>query len=123
MASPHAAGVAALIVSKYGYPTRARRLDAAPRSSRDPAATATKTPCPKPPAFTYTRLLPTGSTVTATHSARALQQRVLRQRHRQRPPGGRSLKPVPRDFFREFSRDLYFGGLWTITYTTRGDTP
>ena len=50
-------------------------------------------------------------------------QRLLRQRHPQRPPGGRSLTPVPRDSFREFSRDRYFGGLWTITYTTRGDTP
>lgn len=30
-------------------------------------ATATDTPCPTPPAFAYTRILPTGATVTATH--------------------------------------------------------
>ncbi|MEV7966210.1 S8 family serine peptidase [Sphaerisporangium sp. NPDC088356] len=69
MASPRAAGVAALIVSKYGH-----------RDGRDGKTlspdlveailkgTATKTPCPNPPAYTYTRTLPSGSTVTATHT-------------------------------------------------------
>jgi len=68
MASPHAVGVAALIVGKLGF--------------RDPRtggkalfpdvvglvlkATATKTPCPDPPTVTYTRHRPDGSTVTAT---------------------------------------------------------
>ena len=39
-------------------------------------------------------------------------------------PAGRSATSAGlRDSFREFSRDVYLGGLWTITYTTRGDTP
>jgi hypothetical protein len=69
MASPHAAGVATLAVGRWGF--------------RDPRGggkflfpdvtefllrrTATDTPCPSPPAFTYTRILPTGETVTDTH--------------------------------------------------------
>ncbi|MGN9842675.1 S8 family peptidase [Nonomuraea sp. H19] len=69
MASPRAAGVAALIVSKSGY--RDQRHGG---KTLDPAiveaalkATATRTSCPNPPAFTYTRHLPNGTTVTATH--------------------------------------------------------
>jgi subtilisin family serine protease len=73
MASPHAAGVAALGVGRLGLPD--------PRQGGKfafPAlvellmrATATDTPCPTPAAFTYTRLVlqPDGTfqTVTATH--------------------------------------------------------
>ncbi|MFC6082247.1 S8 family serine peptidase [Sphaerisporangium aureirubrum] len=69
MASPRAAGVAALIVSKYG--TRDWR-NGGKTMSPDLVegvlkATATKTACPTPPAYTYTRILPNGTTVTATH--------------------------------------------------------
>jgi subtilisin family serine protease len=76
MASPHAAGVAALAVGRLGFPD--------PRHAGSgkfafPSlvellmrATATDTPCPTPPAYTYTRLVlqPDGSyqTVTATHT-------------------------------------------------------
>jgi subtilisin family serine protease len=76
MASPHAAGVAALAVGRLGLPD--------PRQGGGgkfafPSlvellmrATATATPCPTPPAYTYTRLVlqPDGSyqTVTATHT-------------------------------------------------------
>ncbi|MEV4295507.1 S8 family peptidase [Microbispora rosea] len=70
MASPRAAGVAALIVSKYGKRDRAHG-----GLTLDPdtveailKGTATRTACPNPPTFTYTRNLPTGSTVTATHT-------------------------------------------------------
>lgn len=70
MASPRAAGVAALIVSRYGKRDRARgglTLDP-DKVEAILKATATRTPCPNPPAFTYTRILPSGSTVTATHT-------------------------------------------------------
>ena len=67
MASPHAVGVAALIVSQRGS-----SLDGG--YGLDPAvtesvlrSTATQHACPEPRAFTYTRHLPTGETVTATH--------------------------------------------------------
>ncbi|MGW0808128.1 S8 family serine peptidase [Nonomuraea sp. NPDC002799] len=69
MASPRAVGVAALIVSKYGQRDRrngGKTLDPAVVESAL-RATATKTACPTPPAFTYTRHLPNGTTVTATH--------------------------------------------------------
>ncbi|WP_113704175.1 S8 family serine peptidase [Nonomuraea lactucae] len=69
MASPRAAGVAALIVSRFGHrdwrhggkTLNPAVVEAALR------ATATRTSCPNPPAFTYTRHLPNGTTVTATH--------------------------------------------------------
>jgi lantibiotic leader peptide-processing serine protease len=74
MASPHAAGVAALGVGRLGLPD--------PRGGGKFAfpdlvellmrTTATDTPCPTPAAFTYTRLVlqPDGTfqTVTATHT-------------------------------------------------------
>jgi subtilisin family serine protease len=69
MASPRAAGVAALIVSKYGH----RDFSHGGLTMNPDAVeavlkgTATKTACPEPRAFTYTRILPTGQTVTATH--------------------------------------------------------
>ncbi|MFC4589269.1 S8 family serine peptidase [Sphaerisporangium corydalis] len=69
MASPRAVGVAALIVSEYG-----RRDGRTGGKTLDPGVveailkgTATKTACPSPPAYTYTRHLPAGNTVTATH--------------------------------------------------------
>ncbi|GAA3835667.1 S8 family serine peptidase [Sphaerisporangium flaviroseum] len=69
MASPRAAGVSALIVGKYGHPDWRNG-----GKTLSPAfveavlkGTATKTPCPTPPAYTYTRHLPDGTTATATH--------------------------------------------------------
>ena len=69
MASPHAVGVAALVVSKYGYRDWRNGGLTLPPGVVEwiMRATATKTPCPVPPAFTYTRHLPSGATVTATH--------------------------------------------------------
>jgi subtilisin family serine protease len=69
MASPHAVGVAALAVGRWGLrdPRGGGKFafpDAVEFLLR---ATATDTPCPTPPAFTYTRILPTGQTVTDTH--------------------------------------------------------
>jgi subtilisin family serine protease len=55
MASPHAAGVAALIVSTYGHsdrPGRGLTLDPR-RTERILKATAEDTPCPSPPALVY----------------------------------------------------------------------
>lgn len=58
MASPHAAGVAALIVSKFGVRDRHHGgLTMSPVAVEAiMKATATKTPCPVPNVFTYTRL-------------------------------------------------------------------
>ncbi|WP_308250585.1 S8 family serine peptidase [Nonomuraea rhizosphaerae] len=70
MASPRAAGVAALIVSKYGHRDfRHGGLTLSPDVVESVLkGTATRTACPEPRAFTYTRILPTGQTVTATHT-------------------------------------------------------
>jgi subtilisin family serine protease len=70
MASPRAVGVAALIVGKYGFRDFRHGGLTMPPDLVEAVlkATATKTPCPNPPAFTYTRHLPTGQTVTATHT-------------------------------------------------------
>lgn len=68
MASPHAAGVAALIVSAYGERERGGlTLDPAEVESVL-LESATAKACPDPAAYTYTRILPNGSTVTATHT-------------------------------------------------------
>ncbi|GII75242.1 serine protease [Sphaerisporangium rufum] len=68
MASPRAAGVAALIVSKYGQRDRRGGMTMSPdRVEQIMKSTATPTACPNPPAYTYTRQLPTGQTATATH--------------------------------------------------------
>ena len=64
MASPHAAGVVALIVGKYGIRDWAHGGKFLPADVTEWVlkATATKTPCPTPPAYTYTRYRP-GQTV------------------------------------------------------------
>ncbi|MCU1501251.1 MAG: peptidase [Ilumatobacteraceae bacterium] len=71
MASPHAAGVAALIVSKYGIRDRTHGgLTLDPRAvDLLMRVTATRTPCPVPATFTYTRFpvsAPQGVVTTAT---------------------------------------------------------
>jgi subtilisin family serine protease len=67
MASPHAVGVAALIVSQRGSSLAGGYgLDPAV-TERVLRSTATQHACPNPRAFTYTRHLPTGETVTDTH--------------------------------------------------------
>ncbi|MEV0406614.1 S8 family serine peptidase [Actinoallomurus sp. NPDC050550] len=74
MASPHAAGVAALIVSRYGHrDPRHGGLTLSPDVvQRIMQGTATEQPCPSPRDFTYTRyvLQPDGTyqKVTATHT-------------------------------------------------------
>jgi subtilisin family serine protease len=73
MASPHAAGVAGLIVGKYGF-----RDWRGGGKALFPGvvewvlkATATKTPCPNPPTVTYTRNVPQpdGSIIVRTSTA------------------------------------------------------
>jgi subtilisin family serine protease len=61
MASPHAAGVAALIVSTHGSPDPAHGgLTLDPRTVEQVLTrTAKQTPCPSPPIFTYPDLDPT----------------------------------------------------------------
>ncbi|MFD0482946.1 S8 family serine peptidase [Kineococcus sp. GCM10028916] len=71
MASPHAAGVAALIVSQYGKPDKAHpgTLTLDPDLTQAILlGTATDTPCPVPAEFTYRRVSATAgeSTTTAT---------------------------------------------------------
>ena len=68
MASPHAAGVAALIVGQYGFPDwRGGGKTLFPAVVEAVMKlTAKRQPCPVPPTYTYTRILPSGATVTAT---------------------------------------------------------
>lgn len=73
MASPHAAGVAALIVSRYGKPDRRGGLTLSPKATEAILrGRSVDQACPTPAAFTYTRqvLQPDGTyvTVTATHT-------------------------------------------------------
>jgi subtilisin family serine protease len=60
MASPHAAGVAALIVSRYGLPDWRRGGRTLFPAAVEFAlkASATRTPCPTPATVTYTRRVP-----------------------------------------------------------------
>ncbi|MFF5205600.1 S8 family serine peptidase [Streptosporangium sp. NPDC000396] len=69
MASPRAAGVAALIVSRFGHRDREHGGKTLSPAVVETAlkASATRTACPDPAAYTYTRHLPNGTTVTATH--------------------------------------------------------
>ena len=73
MASPHAAGVAALIVSHFGLPDWRRGGRTLPPVAVELAlkASATKTPCPTPATVTYTRRVPQpdGSIVVRTSTA------------------------------------------------------
>jgi subtilisin family serine protease len=69
MASPHAAGVAALIVGKYGHRDRFNggKTFAPAAVEALMKATATRTDCPEPPTVTYTLVRTTGTTtLTAT---------------------------------------------------------
>ena len=70
-ASPHVAGVAALIVARYGVrdPAHADGWTLAPdETERILVASARKKPCPEPRAFTYTRVLASGQTVLSVHT-------------------------------------------------------
>lgn len=81
MASPHAVGVAALIVSRYGHrdPTHGGRTLAPDVVEQILRATATEHPCPTPREFTYTRHVPQQDgrveTVTATHTCEGSPER------------------------------------------------
>ncbi len=70
MASPHAAGVAALIVGEYGFRDWLHGGKTLPPALVEFILknTATKTACPVPAAYTYTRILPSGAVRTATHT-------------------------------------------------------
>ncbi|GAB1820727.1 S8 family serine peptidase [Herbidospora sp. RD11066] len=69
MASPRTAGVAALIVSKYGHAQRGGGFGLDPDVVENRLKqTAVKQPCPAGGSYTYTRILPAGNTVTATHT-------------------------------------------------------
>jgi subtilisin family serine protease len=63
MASPHAAGVAALIVSRFGHRTSDGGLTMAPSQvERRLYATASRKACPEPRDYTYTIVRSTGTT-------------------------------------------------------------
>ncbi|HKG49056.1 MAG TPA: S8 family serine peptidase [Actinomycetales bacterium] len=66
MASPHAAGVAALVVSQFGVADRRHPgLTLAPtRTQRIVQRTAVDHPCPQPRTFTWTRVLANGQVAT-----------------------------------------------------------
>ena len=73
-ASPHAAGVAALIVARYGRDEAnpARGLTLEPdRTESILVASARRHACPDPPDYTYTRVLPSGQIVTSVPPIRA----------------------------------------------------
>jgi len=67
MAAPHAVGVAALIVSRFGHTDKKNGgLGLAPASTREHLfSTATAQACPKPRLFEYTRILLSGAVVHA----------------------------------------------------------
>ncbi len=70
MAAPHAVGVAALIVSRYGVSDDSGKgLTLNPRRTEGIlTGTATNHACPAGGSYTYTRILPSGSTRTTTHT-------------------------------------------------------
>jgi subtilisin family serine protease len=72
MASPHAAGVAALIVSRYGRKAGGGITLAPSQVQRRLYATASKKACPSPRDFTYTIVRSTG-TQTMTHTCEGAQ--------------------------------------------------
>jgi subtilisin family serine protease len=73
MASPHAAGVAALIVSHYGLPDWRKGGKTLPPRAVELAlkASAVRTPCPVPATYTYNRRVPQadGSVIVRTSTA------------------------------------------------------
>jgi subtilisin family serine protease len=72
MASPHASGVAALIVGRWGSHDRRGETSLAPDiTGWILEATATDTPCPDPATVTYTRRVPQpdGTIAVRTNSA------------------------------------------------------
>ncbi|WP_328527553.1 S8 family serine peptidase [Nocardioides sp. NBC_00368] len=68
MASPHAAGVAALIVGEYGSRDRSGKTLSPAKVEKILLKSATDKACPVPADFTYVRHLPDGSTRTSTHT-------------------------------------------------------
>jgi subtilisin family serine protease len=68
MASPHAAGVAALIVGKYGKHDRSGKTLSPAKVEKILRNSATAKACPDPADFTYVRHLPNGNTATSTHT-------------------------------------------------------
>ncbi|MGH3353446.1 MAG: S8 family peptidase [Nocardioides sp.] len=68
MASPHAAGVAALIVGKYGKHDRSGKTLPANTVEKILLKSATDKACPVPADYTYVRHLPDGTTSTSTHT-------------------------------------------------------
>lgn len=78
MAAPHAAGVAALIVSEYGVRDPAHRgtLTLAPgRTEGLLTGTATDTACPTPATYTYRRVLASGAIRTSTATCEGTKDR------------------------------------------------
>jgi subtilisin family serine protease len=67
MASPHAVGVAALVVSEFGRVDRARGgLTLDPSATEEKVrSSAVEHPCPTPRLFHYTRITPAGSVIEA----------------------------------------------------------
>ncbi|MEI7055793.1 S8 family serine peptidase [Nocardioides sp. CCNWLW239] len=68
MASPHAAGVAALIVGEYGHRDRSGKALSPKKVEKILLKSATDKACPVPADFTYVRHLPNGTTATSTHT-------------------------------------------------------
>ncbi|MFE6649443.1 S8 family serine peptidase [Nocardioides sp. NPDC057772] len=68
MASPHAAGVAALIVGEYGSSDRSGKKLSPNKVEKILLSSATDKACPVPADFTYVRHLPNGNTATSTHT-------------------------------------------------------
>jgi subtilisin family serine protease len=71
MAAPHAVGVAALVVSRYGKADKQHEkgLTLSPKVTEGiVVGTATDRACPAGGSYTYTRILPDGTTRTATHT-------------------------------------------------------
>jgi subtilisin family serine protease len=68
MAAPHAAGVAALIVGKYGTGTGSGKTLSPAKVEKILLESATDKACPVPADFTYVRHLPNGNTATSTHT-------------------------------------------------------
>ncbi|MFE6507105.1 S8 family serine peptidase [Nocardioides sp. NPDC057767] len=68
MASPHAAGVAALIVGEFGSRDLSGKTLSPAKVEKILLKSATDKACPVPADFTYVRHLPDGSTRTSTHT-------------------------------------------------------